>query len=164
MRRLTILAVMLVCTVGLLFAGCGGEGTTGSGGGGGETPPPLPPRDTSTLESTLLGHWLDKAGNELYFGPDTVTFIAAQTGEEYSGGYVVVAKDDNIKRMDLEFTEPGDIFYAADPSKGEYATIFFHRPDPSELYFGADFFSYAAEQRLGLTETEYPFVDTRQEP
>lgn len=164
MRRITILAVVLVCTVGLLFAGCGEKGTSGGGNGGGETPVDLPPRDTSTLESTLLGHWRDKAGNQLYFSPDTVTFIAAQTGEEYSSGYVVVAKDDNIKRMDLEFTEPGDIFYAADASKGAYATIFFHRPDPSELYFGADFFSYAAEQRLGLTETEYPFVDTRQEP
>ena len=164
MRRITILAVVLVCTVGLLFAGCGEKGTSGGGNGGGETPVDLPPRDTSTLESTLLGHWRDKAGNQLYFSPDTVTFIAAQTGEEYSSGYLVVAKDDNIKRMDLEFTEPGEIFYTADAAKGAYATIFFHRPDPSELYFGADFFSYAAEQRLGLTETEYPFVDTRQEP
>ncbi len=162
MRRIAILTVILACAAVLLFAGCGEEGTTGSGGG--ETPPPLPPRDTSTLESTLLGHWRDKAGNELYFSPDTVTLIVAQTGEEYSSGYTVVAKDDNIKRMDLEFMHPGDIFYAADPSKSAYATVFFHRPDPSEFYFGADFFSYAAEQRLGLTETEYPFVDTRQGP
>lgn len=164
MRRIAILAVMLVCAFMLVFTGCGEGETLGGESGGGETPPELPPRDTSTLESTLLGHWRDKAGNELYFSPDTVTFIAAQTGEEYSSGYVVVAKDDNIKRMDLEFTEPGDIFYAADPSKSTYAYVFFHRPEPSSLIFGADFYSLAAEQRLGLTETEYPFVDTRQEP
>lgn len=164
MRRIAILAVMLVCALMLLFAGCGEGETSGGDNGGGDTPADLPPRDTSTLESTLLGHWRDKAGNELYFSPDTVTFVAAQTGEEYSSDYVIVAEDDDIKRMDLEFTQSGDIFYASDPAKGTYAYVFFHRPDPSELYFGADFFSYAAEQRLGLTETAYPFVDTRQEP
>jgi hypothetical protein len=161
MRKIAILTVLLVCAGVLLFAGCGEKETPA---GGGETVVELPPRDTSTLESTLLGHWRDGAGNELYFSPDTVTFIAAETGEEYSSGYIVAAKDDNIKRMDLEFAQPGDIFYATDPSRDMYATVFFHRPDPSELYFGAYFFSLDAEARLGLTETGYPFVDTMQSP
>jgi predicted small lipoprotein YifL len=160
MRKIAILTVMLACAGVLLFAGCGEKGTSG----GGETPVELPPRDTSTVETSLLGHWQDGAGNELYFSPDTVTFIAAETGEEYSSGYVIVSTDDNIKRMDLEFTQPGDIFYAADPSRAMYATVFFRRPGMDGLIFGADFFSRDAETRLGLTETEYPFVDTMQSP
>jgi hypothetical protein len=162
MHKIAVVVVILACAVGLIFAGCGEEVTPGSGGG--ETPVVLPARDTSTLESTLLGHWRDGAGNELYFGPDTVTFVHAETGEVYTSGYGIAAKDENIKRIDLEFTQPGDIFYATDPSRDMYATVFFHRPDPSELYFGAYFFSLDAEERLGLTDSEYLFVDTMQAP
>ncbi len=167
MRRTAMAMLAIACAGMLLLAGCGGEATSGGGegGGGGETPPaPLPPRDTSTLESTLLGHWRDGAGNELFFSPDTVTFVHAETGEEYASGYKIAAKDESIKRMDLEFTEPAEIFYATDPARDMYATVFFHRPDPSELYFGAYFFSLDAEERLGLTESEFSFVDTLQAP
>lgn len=158
MRRIALSVVVFICVSSLVLAGCGGKESSG----GGETPPP--PRDTSTLESSLLGHWQDKAGNQLFFSPDTVTFIAAQTGEEYSSGYTIVSKDDNIKTMKLQFTEAGDIFYVADPSRDVYPSVFFRRPGMDGLIFGAYFFSRDAKDRLNLTETEYPYVDTRQGP
>jgi hypothetical protein len=125
---------------------------------------PLPPRNTSTLDSALLGHWRDKAGNELYFSPDTVTFVPAATGEEYASGYTIISRDDVLKSMKLEFSEPGEIFAAAYPDSDQYPSVFFRKPGLDGLIFGAIFFSLKARNGMSLSETEYPFIDTRQQP
>jgi hypothetical protein len=155
MRKSMMLTAIVVCAIGLFAVGCGSKQPSN----GGET---LPPRDTSSLESSLLGHWQDKAGNQLFFSPDTVTFVSAESGEKQSSGYTIVSKDENIKTMKLEFSDPGDIFYVADPSHDMYPSVFFRKPGMDGLIFGAFFFSQESKNRLHLTETEYPFVDTKQ--
>jgi ABC-type glycerol-3-phosphate transport system substrate-binding protein len=167
MKKVTLFAMAMVLA-GMLAAGCGGSsGSGGSGGNGGSggSGDALPPRDTSTLDTTLLGHWRDPAGNELYFSPDTVTFVAAETGEEYSSGYEIVFRDDNIKTLKLQFSEPDDIFFTAEPSRDLYPQVFFRRPGLDGLIMGFKFFAQAAIDRLGLDPRgEFPFVDTAQRP
>ena len=163
-KKALMLTLTCLLAAAALAAGCGDNGSTGSGGdgGGGEA---LPPRDTSTLDSTLLGHWRDPAGNELYFSPDTATFMAAETGEKYASGYEIVSRDDNIKTLKLEFSEPDGIFFTVDPSGDLYPQVFFRRPGLDGLIMGFKFFSQAAVDRLKLDPRgEFPFVDTAQRP
>lgn len=166
MKRTAVALLLLVCLCAsmALAAGCGGKDSADSSdtGGNGDA---LPPRDTSTLDKALLGHWRDPAGNELYFSPDTATFVAAETGEEYASGYRIVFRDDNIKTIKLEFAEPDDIFFIADPSADLYPQLFFRRPGLDGLIMGFKFFAQPAIDRLGLDpRDEFPFSDTRQRP
>lgn len=114
---------------------------TGSGKSG--------PRDTSTLEKTLLGHWATGDGvTDFYFGPGTLVMM--DNGNRVEETWTVKSKDDKKSTLTIEVKVVGQ-------DSGPTRRLIFRKDkksiDQAVIFDGEEPIS-----------TEWVWVDTKQSP
>ena len=86
-----LVSVLLILCAIICICGCGDGG-----------------RDVSTPRSALLGQWKPVSSGRAYifFSPDTVTYLPAESGESIALGYEIVEEDVDEFQITIRFVSP----------------------------------------------------------